>query len=75
LPGDPLQVALGLLRVIADHLEKTFSERVLLLQTEKEAYVLEVGIDLLQAAKDAVISRIGVVGAGQVAGVVERWPG
>ena len=62
LPGDPLQVALGLLRVIADHLEKMFSERVLLLQTEKEAYVLEVGIDLLQAAKDAVISRIGVIG-------------
>ena len=55
-----------------DHLEKTLPERVLLLQTEKEAYVLEVAIDLLQAAKDAVISRIGVIGAGQVAAVVEQ---
>jgi hypothetical protein len=34
-------------------------------------HVLEVGIDLLQAAKNAMVSEVGVIAAGQVAGVVK----
>ena len=71
LLGDPSQVHLGLRRVIADYLEKTLPQRVLRLQTEEEMHVLEVGIDLLQAAQNAMVRRVGVLGAGQVAGVVE----
>ena len=63
LLGNPLQVPLGLLRVIADHLEKTLPQRVLRLQTKEEMHVLEVGIDLLQAAKNAIVSRVGVIAA------------
>ena len=72
MPGRPVQVAAGLLRVIANHLEKTLPERVLLLQTDKEVYVLQVRIDLLQAAQDVVVRRVGVLWPGQVASVVEQ---
>src|SRR5262249_50392487 len=36
LLGDPLQVHLGLPRIVGDHLEKTLPQRVLQLQTEEE---------------------------------------
>src|SRR5262249_6170258 len=72
LLGDPLQVHLGLRRIVRDHLKKTLPQRVLRLQTEEEMHVLEVGIDLLQAAQNAMVRRVGVLGAGQVAGVVEQ---
>jgi hypothetical protein len=72
LPGDLLQVAAGLLRRIADHLEEALAERVLLLQAEKEVDVLQAGIGLLQAAQNVVVRGVGVLGPGQVAGVVEQ---
>lgn len=72
MPGHLLQVTAGLLRVIADHMEQTLPERVLLLQTDEKVDVLQVGIDLLQARQDAVVSGVGVVGAGQITGVFEQ---
>src|SRR5690349_23174079 len=72
LPGDLLQVAARLLRVIADRLEKSLPEGVLLLQADEEVHKFQVGIDLLEAAQDAAVSRIGVVWPWEVAGIVEQ---
>src|ERR1700720_3564421 len=53
------QIACRLLRVIVDDLEESLPERIVRLQTDEEVDVLEVGINLLKGAQDAIVSGVG----------------
>jgi len=53
LAGNLLQIPLRLSGIIADHPKKTVTQRVLGLRDQRGNDVLQAGIDLLQAAKDA----------------------
>src|SRR5580765_1816866 len=64
LPGGTLEVLPGLGPVVADDPQEALPQRVLLLQAEEEMHVFEVGIDVLEAAEDVLVCRIGVIAAG-----------